>query len=36
MGAREPGGGGGGGAPIYGLYRHELRDRVWFLVFSIL
>ena len=28
--------GGGGGTPIYGLYRHVPRNRVWFLRFSVL
>ena len=26
----------GGGTPIYGLYRYVLRNRVWFLRFSVL
>ena len=30
-----PGQGGGGGTPIYGLYRHVPRNRVWFLRFSV-
>ena len=27
---------GEGGTPIYGLYRYVLRNRVWFLRFSVL
>jgi len=30
-GAGEEGGGRGGGTTLYGLYRHVLQDRVWFM-----